>query len=154
MKYKIHLTDKLWFCFSGVLILCAFAMCLNRFFFIHYKERETIQSYLKHSLKDLLCVLVQALLQLVGVGPDAAAEIVGVLFDHGCELCQVLGAALLGVHHVLLKPVGQELHVLGHLTGRDVGVWGQFGLDVISVCVQLGHGVSDQGTGNERAVII
>lgn len=98
-------------------------------------------------LADLLCVLVQALLQLAGVGADTVANVIGVLLHHGFELSQVLGAALLGVHHVGLQLVGQQLQVLGQLAGGVLGIGAKLGLDAFSVNVQLCHGVSDEGAG-------
>ncbi len=103
-----------------------------------------------HLLANLLSVLVQALLQLVGVGADAVADVICVLLHHGLKLTQILSAALLGIQHVTLEFVGQKLQVLRQLAGGAVGVGAQLGLDVISVRCQLCHGVSDQSAGSRR----
>lgn len=106
-----------------------------------------IQGYI---LADLLCVLVETLPQLGGVGADAAVDVAGVLLHHGLELAQVLDAAILGFQHVPLKPVAQQLQILGHLTGRGVGEGPDLGLDVIFVFCQLGDCVCDQSAGGGR----
>lgn len=65
-------------------------------------------------LANLLSVFVQTLPQLVGVGVDAAADVVAVLLHHGLELTQVVSATLLGIQHVPLESVDQKLQVLRH----------------------------------------
>lgn len=100
-------------------------------------------------LADLLCVLVQTLLQFAGVGVDAVLHVIGVLLHHGFQLLQVLGGAFLGIGHVSLQFASQELEIFIQLTGGIRGVRSQLGLKVVSVRAQLSHGVSDEGAAKQ-----
>lgn len=74
-------------------------------------------------------------------------DVAAVLLHHGLELTQVLDAAILGLQHVLLKPVAQQYQILGHLIGGEVSEGPHLGLDVFFVFCQLVYCVCDQSAG-------
>ena len=98
-----------------------------------------------HPPFDLLGVLLEAFLQLAGVGGDPVPNIFYVLVHHGLQLGSVLPHLLPGFAHVLEEFVAHLLQVCAQALGGLLGVWHQLGLHVGLVNAQLSHALLDQG---------
>lgn len=102
----------------------------------------------QNSPLDLLRVLLEAFLQLAGVGRHSELDVVGILLHHGLQLLVVLVHLLTGFGDVDVQLVSQQLKVLPQALLGLLGVRSHLGLQAVFVHGQVRHAVLDQGAAD------